>query len=102
MVAWYMNLQTHLVTLLDVTVQNVSEFTVNVQPLAPSTNYTCCLEPSNEACSSDFLTESTATGLTLETAGIIGGVVGAVVMALLIASIVSITLGTVILVRKKR
>lgn len=99
------NSSSHLVTLLDITIQNVSEFIVEVQPLAPSTNYTCCLESNKmitEACSEDFLTKPSATGLPPEIAGVIGGVVGAVVTLLLMASILSIALGTVILVRKKR
>ena len=97
------SLRNHLVTVLGVTFQNVSQFTV--QPLALSTNYTCCLERDQRMiCSDNFVTSgpSAIGGLSLEVAGVIGGVVGAVVTLLLIAGITSIAIGTAILLRRKR
>lgn len=95
-------LRNHLVTVLDITTQSVSQLTV--QPLAPSTNYTCCLERINKpmiACSDDFFT-SGSTGLSPEVAGVVGGVVGTIVTLLLIAGITGIAIGTAILIRRKR
>ena len=96
------SLRKHVVTILDVTFQNVSQLTV--QPLAPSTNYTCCIEGYEPiTCSDDFVTSRPlGTGLSLEVAGVIGGVVGAVVTLLLIAGITGIAIGTAILLRRKR
>ena len=97
------SLRNHLVTLLDVTLKNVSE--LFVQPLAASTNYTCCLESNEQkTCVEDIHTLQTAAGhgLSLEVAGVIGGVVGAVVTLLLIAGIAGIAIGTAILIRRKR
>ena len=99
------SLRNHLVTILDVTFENISQLTV--QPLAPSTNYTCCcLDCHNSMyCSDSFVTltrESLAGGLSREVAGILGGVVGAVVTLLLIAGITGIVIGTALLLRRKR
>lgn len=96
------SLRNHLVTVLGVTFENISQLTV--QPLAPSTNYTCCLEHDQRMiCSDDFVTRPLAIGgLSLEVAGVIGGVVGAVVTLLLIAGITGIAIGIAILLRRKR
>ena len=98
------SLMNHLVTILDVTSDNISQLTVH--PLAPSTNYTCYLERNESGptfCSDAFITSRpSAGGLSLEVAGVIGGVVGAVVTLLLIAGITGIVIGTAILLRKKR
>ena len=95
------SLRNHLVTVLDVTFENVSQL---VQPLAPSTNYTCCLDCCKSMyCSKSFVTgESMAGGLSPEIAGVIGGVLGAVVTLLLIAGITGIVIGTALLLRRKR
>ena len=96
-----LSLMNHLVTILDVTSDNISRLTVH--PLAPSTNYTCCLERNESGptfCSDAFITSR--PGLSLVVAGVIGGVVGAVVTLLLIAGITGIVIGTAILLRRKR
>lgn len=98
------SMRNHLVTVLNVTFENVSRFIV--QPLAPSTNYTCCLDCCKSTfcnCSDSFMTSgSLGDGLSLEVAGVIGGVVGAVVTLLLIAGITGIVIGTALLLRRKR
>ena len=96
------SLRNHLVTILDVTFsENISQLTV--QPLAPSTNYTCCLDCCKPTyCSDSFVTESLAGGLSRAVAGVLGGVVGAVVTLLLIAGITGIVIGTALLLRRKR
>lgn len=101
-------MRSHLVKVLNVTFQleNVSQSTVAVQPLASSTNYTCCLEHDEQItryCSDYFLTLSGSTaGLSNVVAGVIGGVVGVIVTLLLIAGITGIAIGIAILLRRKR
>ena len=96
-------LSNHRVTIF---FQNVSqEQQLTAQPLAPSTNYTCCLERYEPMmCSDDFVTMSRplAGGLSPEVAGVIGGIVGAIVTLLLLAGITGIAIGTAMLLRRKR
>ena len=88
----------HLVIFLN---QNISEKNM-LQPLAASTNYTCCLQRNSETLNCLSLKTNEAEPCSLAVAGTIGGIIGVIISVLIIVGITSIIIGTMILVKRKR